>query len=507
MPLLFALTLPLSAAEPVVLDGDVPSDGAFFQLPFDVPAGAAEIAVTHAAGDGADILDWGVIDPTGALRGWGGGNTEDAVFGEDSASRSYLPGALPSGEWAVLVGKARVRSAAPTYAVTVTVRDAPTLAAQPERRPYVDVDLGGGPRWVAGDFHVHSRESGDASPSLDAVAAFARAKGLDFVALSEHNTTSHLTLLGDAQDRSPDVLLVPGAEITTYGGHANGLGLTLPVPFALGLDGLDFLDVAAAVADAGALLSINHPVLDLGDACIGCAWDNPVPPPEHLAAVEIATGGWEQSGQLFDEAAIAFWDALLDDGYHLAAIGGSDDHTAGTGTGAFHSDIGDPTTLVYVDTLSRPALLDGIRAGRTVVKLQGPDDPMVVLDAEPAADGDTVRASEVRFTAEVTDGVGTRVRFVVDGVPREPVGIDADPFVATLVLTPAEAGRVRAEVMVEGYPRTVTSHLWLAEGAAIEAPPPACGCASAPRPVGLVALSHAGLALARRRSRRVGGGP
>jgi hypothetical protein len=60
---------------------------------------------------------------------------------------------------------------------------------------------------------------------------------------------------------------------------------------------------------------------------------------------------------------------------------------------------------------------------------------------------------------------------------------------------------------VEGYPRTVTSHLWLAEGAAIEAPPPACGCASAPRPFGLVALSLAGLALARRRARRVGTGP
>ena len=501
MPLL-ALLLLAHAAEPVDLSGEVPAEGDFFLLPFDVGDGAAEIVVTHTAGDADDILDWGLLDPSGALRGWGGGNTEDAVVGTEAASRSYLPGALAPGEWAVLVGKARIRSTAPTYTVTVEVRDDATLASQAERRPYADVDLGGGPRWVAGDFHVHSRESGDASPTLDAVAAFARDKGLDFVALSEHNTTSHLSLLGDAQDRSPDVLLVPGAEITTYGGHANGLGLTAPVPFALGLDDLGFLDVAAAVAESGALLSINHPVLELGDACIGCAWDNPVPPADQLAAIEIATGGWAQSGQLFDEAAIAFWDALLDQGYHLAAIGGSDDHTAGTGTGAFQSNIGDPTTLVYVDTLSRPALLDGIRAGRTVVKLQGPDDPMVVLGAYPAPEGDTVRGVEALFTAEVTGGAGETVRFVVDGVPLDAVEVDADPFTATLSVAAAEAGRVRAEVMVDGYPRTVTSHLWLASDAADAGAPPECGCAGSARPAGWLALPALLAALAQRRMRR-----
>jgi hypothetical protein len=243
-------------------------------------------------------------------------------------------------------------------------------------------------------------------------------------------------------------------------------------------------------------------VLDLGDACIGCAWENPVPPADQLAAIEIATGGWAQSGQLFDEAAIAFWDALLDQGYHLAAIGGSDDHTAGTGTGAFQSDIGDPTTLVFVDTLSRPALLDGIRAGRTVVKLQGPDDPMVVLDADPAPEGDTVRGVKALFTAQVTGGEGERVRFVVDGVPLDAVLVDADPFTATLYMAAADAGRVRAEVMVDGHPRTVTSHLWLAADDVEVAPTPECGCAGTARPAGWLALPALLAALAQRRARR-----
>ena len=148
-------------------------------------------------------------------------------------------------------------------------------------------------------------------------------RGLDFVELSDHNVTSQLSLIGPVQDDFPELLILPGAEITTYAGHANGIGLTSPVAFTMGYDGVTIDGIAAAVADAGALLSINHPVLDLGDACIGCAWENAVP--EELAAIEIATGGWDAAGQLFDEAAIAYWDALLDEGYHLAAVGGSDE--------------------------------------------------------------------------------------------------------------------------------------------------------------------------------------
>jgi hypothetical protein len=484
------ILLPLAFAAPIHLTGPVPAGGDFFTLPFDVPPGTAEIAVSHADSGDDDVLDWGLRDPAGSLRGWGGGNPEDAIVGEAAASRSYLPGPLTPGRWEVLVGKARLGSDAPAYDVTITLRDAPTLPAA-DRRPYDDVDLGGGPRWLAGDLHVHARESGDASPTLSEVAAFARSRGLDFVAISEHNTTSHLTLLGPAQDASPDVLLLPGAEITTYGGHANGIGLAAPAPFTVGFDGVDVDAISAAVAEAGALLSINHPVLDLGEACIGCAWEHPIP--ADLAAVEIATGGWSQAGQLFTERAIAFWDALCDQGHHLAALGGSDDHSGGADDGPLHSDIGDPTTMIFADTLSRTAILDAIRAGRTVVKLQGPGDPMVILGADPAPVGDTVSAREVTFTAEVRGGDGERVRFVVDGVARDEVRVDGDPFTHVLRLTPEDAKRVRAEVWVDDHPRTVTSHLWLAEA------PARRGCATGGIG-GWAALG--GLALRVRRPRR-----
>ena len=473
------------ADETLSFSGLVPDDGGdFFTLAFEVPEGTAELVVTHRSLGEGDILDWGLYGPDG-FRGWGGGNTEDALVAEEAASRSYLTGPLTPGAWAVLVGKAKLVSDAPAYAVEVTLRDAPVQAPQVARRPYTAVDLGGGPGWYAGDFHVHSRESGDASPTLDEIAAFARSRGLDFVEVSDHNTTSQVEWLGDAQDRWPDLLFLPGVEITTYAGHANGIGLTVPVPFAIGWEVPDFAATAERVDAEGAVLSINHPVLDLGSLCIGCAWEHPLP--GTLGALEIGSGGWEQGGKLFDPLAIALWDELCDSGLCPAAIGGSDDHRAGTGTGTFDSPIGSPTTMVWADTLSAEGILAGIRAGRTVVKLWGPDDPMIDLAADALS-----------VTATVTGGLGMVLHIVEDGLVTAEIPVDADPFAYT---TRVQGARVRAEVWADDAPRTVTSHLF-PEPAAEAAPPSSeedCGCHSTGAPAGWISL--VGLLAARRRRR------
>ena len=97
-----------AADSTIPLDGDVPDDAAqFFWLPFQVPPGTTEIEVLHDDLSADNILDWGLYDPAG-YRGWGGGNTENAIVNEKAASRSYLPGAITPGTWRVLVGKAKI---------------------------------------------------------------------------------------------------------------------------------------------------------------------------------------------------------------------------------------------------------------------------------------------------------------------------------------------------------------------------------------------------------------
>lgn len=472
-PLAFAIAAVLAAAaradQTLTFDGAVPDAGDFFVLPFDVPAGTAEIEVRHDDLSADNILDWGLDDPAG-FRGWGGGNVEPAVVGIDAASRSYLRGPLPAGTWRVVVGKAKIVTQPAQYHVEVILRDAPTLTAQGERGAYQPgANLHKERRWYAGDFHVHSKESGDAQPALDVIADFARGRGLDFVELSDHNTVSQDDFVNDAQSRHPDLLLIPGIEYTTYYGHANAVGATGWLSHRIGFEGATVEAALEGFHAKGGLFSINHPVLDLGMLCIGCAWKSPID--VSLAdGVEIATGGWKAAGHLFDADAIKFWDAMLDKGSHATAMGGSDDHRAGTGTGAFDSPIGSPTTMVLADELSAAAIVDGVRHGRTVVKLQGPEDPMLELTAGSAVVGDAVSGNEVTLGAKVTGGKDMQVRFVRNGSPQGPIAVTADTFEAKLVVRPAGPERWRAEVVYAGHPQVVTGHLWLTPG------PPARGC-------------------------------
>lgn len=438
---------------------------------FEVPEGTAEIQVDHAEDDpDTDILDWGLEDPSG-FRGWGGGNDEPIVVGEQAASRSYLTGPIAAGTWRLVIGKARIGEDGAGYHVTVTLRDAPTLAPQTERTPFEDAGAvrEGGPRWYAGDLHVHSRESGDARPPIDEIVAFAKSRGLDFVELSDHNTTSQLDFIVDAQGRAGAFLILPGVEFTTYAGHANGIGATAFVDHKIGQPGVTIDGAVDAFHEMGALFSLNHPTLDLGDACIGCAWKHDLAA-EKIDAIEIATAG---SASLFIEPTLALWESLSESGRHIAAVGGSDDHTAGKDVGAFGAPVGSPATMVYADELSTKGILDGIRAGRTVVKVRGPEDPMVELSR---GDGGSFGLSVV---AHVTGASGLEARWVAGGVNGDFIPIDGDDLEIELPILPPPPGverRYRLEIWDGKEPVTFTSHLFItaSDGGTSPAGGPSC---------------------------------
>lgn len=466
LPLLLASTVCLGA-EPTVIQGDVPDDGLFFTVPFEVSAGTAELELRHDDLSNSNILDWGLFAPDGGFVGWGGGNSEPAVIGADAASRSYRPTALTPGTWRVLVGKALVTQKPARFRLEVEARTAATLAPQLRTTYTPAAPLEVGRRYYAGDLHVHSLESGDARPSLGEIAAFARGRGLDFVALSEHNTLSHLDFFAEAQAASPGLLLVPSVEFTTYAGHLNAFGVSRLPPFWLGLEGARFEDALADFEAQGAVATINHPTLDLGTFCIGCAWKQPLA--SGLRAVEVGVGGWDETGSLFDESALVFWEALADKGIHLTAVGGSDDHRAGRGLNQTQSAIGSPTTLILADELSVSALVRGLKEGRTVVKLRGPEDPMVEvreLDSLPRV-GDTLIGSSVRLEATVRGGDGDVLAWIENGVVVREEQVSGSEFVSefTLLAPAGKSARVRAELRVAQQPRTVTSFVWLAENA------------------------------------------
>ena len=164
--MLSLVALAVLCADPVIIEGDVPDDASeFFTVPFTVAPGTTELEIRHDDLSSSNILDWGLLGPSG-FRGYGGGNTEPAIVGVEASSRSYGTGAIEPGTWEVYVGEAQIEETPARYHVEIDLRTTATLPPEPERGPYVPVaPLAIESRWYAGDFHVHSRESGDAGPT------------------------------------------------------------------------------------------------------------------------------------------------------------------------------------------------------------------------------------------------------------------------------------------------------------------------------------------------------
>ncbi len=411
---------------------------------------------------------------TGRLRGWGGGLTEPTTIGVDDSSRGYLPGSIAPGGWQLVIGKANIADAGAHYTADLTFRDAATLMPR-ARAPFSPTVLRTGAGWYKGDFHVHSRESGDAAATFDEIIALARARHLDFVVLSDHNTVSQHGLIAAVQPSLPDLLLVRGIEVTTYAGHGGALGATAYVDHRIGLDGRTAAQLIRDVNAQGGLFIVNHPALDLGKACIGCAWRHADTPWPEVGAIEIQTGNYKVGITLFTQPSLDLWDAQLDAGARLAAVGGSDDHRAGMDTGGSASEIGSPTTLVWADELSEAAILAGVRAGRTTVALRGPDDPHVELTAidgdQRLGIGDTATGSSVTVETHVTGGNGQVLFLVEDGVETAQATVDRDDWTRRFEVPVRPSGsRVRAHLTDGVDPIVVTSHVWLAYAA------PKSGC-------------------------------
>ncbi len=78
------------------------------------------------------------------------------------------------------------------------------------------------------DLHVHTNRSSDAFTSPKQLAIICRDRGLDGLAITDHNVLS--------VDSSNEVVFLPGIEISTRDGHIIGLGLSEAIPRGLAAD-------------------------------------------------------------------------------------------------------------------------------------------------------------------------------------------------------------------------------------------------------------------------------
>jgi hypothetical protein len=348
-------------------------------LPIEVPPGTAALRVELEYERDGTVLDLGCLGPAG-FRGWSGGARESFVVAADGATPGYLPGELEPGQWQVVIGLHMIPADGARYQVTAettagrvlpggwlsdgwrpgTLEAPPVPADRPARRELPATD---GRRWLAGDLHSHTVHS-DGAMTVPELAAFAVSRGLDFLAVTDHNTVSHHAQL-PAAAASYGIALVPGQEVTTAHGHAGVLGGTGWIDFRRHPD--NWLDDAEA---GGGLMSVNHPIAG------PVSWMHPMrrrPP-----LVEVWHWSWLD---LSWTTPLSWWQAWAP---AAIPVGGSDWHRPGS-----DAPLGTPTTWVEAEAAEPEAILGALRAGRVTISADrdGPvllrqDDELVAVGAD-----------------------------------------------------------------------------------------------------------------------------
>jgi len=371
----------------------------YLEVPFDVPPRTGALEVTLTFDRDAAVLDLGCRDPR-RWRGWSGGARSRFAITPTAATPGYEPGELVPGTWAVVLGLHVLRAEPVDVTVTVaTGVDAGGVEDEPPAPPPGPAVPAGGTRtgralpapdgltWFAGDLHAHTTHS-DGTLSIAQLTAAAAGRGLDFLAVTDHNTVSHhphLPGVGAAYD----VSLLPGQEVTTHAGHANAFG---------DIGWVDFRRPAAQwvadVEERGGLLSVNHPLQD------DCGWHHPV----RTSLLELWHISW-----FLDLTATGPWAYLRTLGTGTATpalVGGSDFHTPDQGYPP-----GTPTTWVAAADRTPEAILDAVRHGRTALsRFPGPGEPVLVRAGEDLVALDADGTVLVDLHAHVPGGRRRRVR-------------------------------------------------------------------------------------------------
>jgi hypothetical protein len=393
-------------------------------LPFEVPAGVRRILVTIShdrfavGGLIRNVLDLGVFGAAGhdlgnaaGFRGWSGGARDGFVISGGHATPGYLAGPIEPGLWAVALGPVVLSPWGMAWQARVTlergepVGESGALLAYPA----LSVRRAG---WYRGDLHLHTVHSDGQRHPGELVTA-AHVNGLDFIVSTDHNTNSANRVWPSC--RTEALLVIPGEEVTTRHGHWLAVGLP---PHAwidwryAPRDGV-FPRFAAEVREAGGLVVAAHPAAPLP----GSLWEFGF---DHVDALEVWNGWWN----LDDEVSLRMWQRLLREGRRVVAVGGSDSHTES-------QPVGSPQTVVHARELSVPAVLDGLRCGRSYIARSRAVTVELTASCpgatELAGPGQTLRVppeTPVTVTAMVTGAAGTNAALITAAgcVGRATVG-------------------------------------------------------------------------------------
>jgi len=463
----------------------------YLYLPFNVPPRASRIHVSYGCSDPVsapfgngpgNVVDIGIFDSRGhefletaGFRGWSGTAKPEFFISPDAATPGYIRGPLFPGEWNIMLGVDRIEPEGACYDVRVTVetvneaRESPLSRTSGEGPGVRDLSTRHSalstrhsPRWLKGDLHCHTVHS-DGLNSVEELVCNAIDLGLDFLAVTDHNTSTHFEDL-ERLSHLP-IVLIPGEEVTTYWGHANMWGLREWIDFRCA-DEASIDAVRRYVLQKGGLISVNHP------KCVGPPWL--FKGWEGYPSMEV----WQAPWRFYNWESLERWDTLLRKGERVVAVGGSDVHSIPPAEPRHPHGLANPTTWAYAEP-TEASVLDAIRAGH-VYLTDAPTDTHLILTTDADGDGrfetvmgDTIETRDgrpVRFRVEVRGGMDRRLWLIADGVPIDIRPLDKVESTHEFSLDVSGRRYVRAELRGRrGRPErgeviwAMTNPIWIAK--------------------------------------------
>jgi len=187
------------------------------------------------------------------------------------------------------------------------------------------------------DLHVHSNYSKDGESTVEEILRAAKAKGLDGIAITDHDTTAGARYALEVCAKvAPGLLVIPGEEVSTRSGHLIVLGITQDIP-----KGMSVEETVKAGHRIGGTVVVPHPYNRL----------------RHGIAIPAGADAVEAYNSRY---IVGFHNRVAkrrSQGLRLPMVAGSDAHRA--------DFVGTAVTIVDSTSLTLPAVLQAIREGKT----------------------------------------------------------------------------------------------------------------------------------------------
>lgn len=298
------------------------------------------------------------------------GNTFELMISREEAPRGWEKGPIVAGEWRLQV------SGIPLNGETPFIIEIDGIKQNVETRY----------QWTPGDLHSHTNHS-DGAYSIEELIAAAKEEELQFLAVTDHNTMTAFTELNQI-----DFCILKGTEITTERGHANLFGIERMPEWYVDGNSRSFTHVAKETKLQQGLFSINHPFIgELG----WIEWDMDL---SYVDCIEIWNNpGYVKSTEAMEKALVK-WNELLNSGYRITGIGGSDSVHYGFD---YEHRLGYPTTYLLLEKVTDKDILKALKEGRAIVSKESFIYSEVWLKGQKFFIGDQVQVGTVHKSVKL----------------------------------------------------------------------------------------------------------